>query len=193
MVGPAADAPILSSAQAPAIPPVYSSSCSTSKSIAPPYTSLSSSVLNPTPSQIIANIFDIMPSQIRWDLAELSETEPETEDEGDHIMVCYLSHRWTKAYNTLQIKDAICITKVHMLSYISWPSHWQLKYRESVRTQRSRLNRSMQRSPDDWRMKWHHVNAFEIIGCYIWLWGMRGQEEHNGELLSAWQPARIRL
>ena len=106
MVGPAADAPILSSAQAPAIPPVYSSSCSTSKSVAPPYTLPSLSVLNPTPSQIIANLFDIMPSQIR-------------QDEGDRVMVCYLSHRWIKAYNTLQVKDAICMAKVCMLSYIS--------------------------------------------------------------------------
>jgi len=75
-----------SSVQGLAPPALYTSSSLTTRHVAPPYPSSSASKPKPTHSQTIANLFEIMPSQIQRDLAELGETQLDV-DEYDSQMI----------------------------------------------------------------------------------------------------------
>src|SRR5712691_317614 len=76
-----------SSIQTPADPPHYSSSSSTTRLVTPPHSSPSSSKPKPTHSQAVANIFDIMPSQIQRDLTELGETQLDADEEERQMLL----------------------------------------------------------------------------------------------------------
>ncbi len=96
-----------SSIQTPADPPhYYSSSSSTTRLVTPPHTSPSSSKPKPTHSQAVANIFDIMPSQIQHDLTELGDTQLDADEEERQMLL------WCGGYDQLvrfTLLDAISI------------------------------------------------------------------------------------